>query len=126
MLKSFTAIFLLIAVVSTNFTRFFVYAGFELNQSYIALVLCENKDKPELNCNGKCFLSKKIKEVEKNERKEEGNNLRKMFQESFIAKSNTLLINPFAFVRKITVREIPSALPNGNTDIFHPPPSFFS
>jgi len=35
---------------------------YNLNRDYIASVLCENRDKPELACNGKCYLNKKIKE----------------------------------------------------------------
>ena len=30
------------------------------NYDYIATVLCENKDKPFLNCNGKCYLQSQI------------------------------------------------------------------
>jgi len=30
------------------------------NYDYIANVLCENKDIPEMKCNGKCYLSKMI------------------------------------------------------------------
>ncbi|SFS70691.1 hypothetical protein [Lutibacter maritimus] len=33
------------------------------NYNYIATVLCENKDKPYLECNGKCYLQKQLKEV---------------------------------------------------------------
>lgn len=33
-----------------------------LNQDYIAEVLCINKDKPMLNCDGKCYLAQMIKE----------------------------------------------------------------
>jgi hypothetical protein len=33
------------------------------NYDYIATVLCENKDKPYLECNGKCYLEKQLKEV---------------------------------------------------------------
>lgn len=32
------------------------------NQDFIAEVLCINKDKPMLNCDGKCYLAKMIKE----------------------------------------------------------------
>ena len=32
-----------------------------INQDYISEFLCINKDKPELNCNGKCYLMQKIK-----------------------------------------------------------------
>ncbi len=33
------------------------------NYDYIATVLCENKDKPYLECNGKCYLKKQMDEV---------------------------------------------------------------
>lgn len=36
---------------------------FYLNQDYIAEFLCINKDKPKLQCNGKCHLSKMIEEA---------------------------------------------------------------
>ena len=35
---------------------------YNYNKEYIASVLCENRDKPELACNGKCYLNKKIKQ----------------------------------------------------------------
>lgn len=36
-------------------------------QEYFAEVLCVNKAKPELKCNGQCALSKKIKEATQSE-----------------------------------------------------------
>ena len=30
------------------------------NYDYIATVVCENKDQPELACNGKCYLTKQL------------------------------------------------------------------
>lgn len=45
-------------------------ANYVINQDYIAEFLCINKDKPELECNGKCYLAKELKaaseEKEKN------------------------------------------------------------
>ncbi len=38
-----------------------------LNQDYIAEFLCINKDKPELQCHGKCHL---VKEIEKQQEQE--------------------------------------------------------
>ncbi|MBV1888364.1 MAG: hypothetical protein KUG51_03650 [Urechidicola sp.] len=35
---------------------------YQTNKEYIASVLCENRNKPELACNGKCYLNKKVKE----------------------------------------------------------------
>jgi hypothetical protein len=43
--------------------------NYTINQDYISEFLCINKNKPELNCNGKCFLAKEIQkqnETEKN------------------------------------------------------------
>jgi len=38
-----------------------------LNYDYISSVLCENKNKPEAHCNGKCFLEKNIeKDIQEN------------------------------------------------------------
>ena len=31
-----------------------------VNYDYIVKVLCENKDKPEMHCNGKCHLTKEL------------------------------------------------------------------
>ncbi|EDO25943.1 predicted protein, partial [Nematostella vectensis] len=41
-----------------------VIAWYEINKDYIAAELCENKDKPELQCAGKCYLKKQIDKVE--------------------------------------------------------------
>lgn len=71
MFKRFTAILLLAALISSNCSLFFVYAGFELNHKYIAENLCINRDKPWLHCNGKCYFMKKIHQAEENEKKQE-------------------------------------------------------
>ncbi|MDP6907977.1 MAG: hypothetical protein QF371_00655 [Flavobacteriales bacterium] len=40
----------------------FIVLNHTINQSYIIENFCENKEKPELKCNGKCHLKKQIKE----------------------------------------------------------------
>lgn len=40
-----------------------VYIQFKSNQSYISQELCVNKERPKLNCEGKCFLMKKIEKL---------------------------------------------------------------
>lgn len=35
-------------------------AEYAVNYNYIVKTLCENKSKPELHCNGKCYLSKEL------------------------------------------------------------------
>ncbi|MEM8896492.1 MAG: hypothetical protein AAGC85_00240 [Bacteroidota bacterium] len=43
-----------------------VYIHFKANQSYISQELCVNKERPKLNCEGKCFLMKKIEKLNQN------------------------------------------------------------
>jgi len=38
-----------------------ILLNYEVNTSYIIENFCENTDKPELHCDGKCHLSKQIK-----------------------------------------------------------------
>lgn len=35
-------------------------AEYVMNYNYIKNVLCENRDKPMLNCDGKCYLAKQL------------------------------------------------------------------
>lgn len=39
------------------------YLDYAINKDYIAEELCENKEKPELQCDGKCHLAKEVKKV---------------------------------------------------------------
>jgi len=41
-----------------------VVMHFKLNQKAITEQFCINKNKPELHCNGKCYLSKELQETE--------------------------------------------------------------
>lgn len=36
---------------------------YQVNRDYIASTLCINKDRPELNCNGYCYLKTQMKKV---------------------------------------------------------------
>lgn len=38
----------------------FVQLEFSVSQPYIAKVLCVNRDKPQMKCDGKCFLTKEL------------------------------------------------------------------
>lgn len=123
MFRRIICIFILVLLMLTNFSRLFIYAGFELNQNYIASTLCVNRDKPEMNCNGKCYLSKKIKQAEEKEKKQEQDGQKKAFQENYVIKQESAL-NLFSFEMKQDRHfEKTSPLPNRSSEILHPPPS---
>lgn len=111
---------LLFSLLTVNFANAFVFVGFEMNQRYIAAELCVNKDKPQLQCNGKCYLMKKLKQAQDKEQKQERQAQKTQIQDA-------LVVNPFVFKQyafaEITLHVpvstgMPQALLNA---IFHPP-----
>lgn len=82
-------------------------AEYILNYDYIVNVLCENKDKPQLHCDGKCYLAKLLaKESEKNDKNPFGEN-----------RTNTE-IQPIVFFQDLLKMEFVVDLPNTALDNF--------
>lgn len=96
----FIAILLLLSSVTMNLSGLFVFAGFEMNREYIVKELCINKDKPQLHCNGKCYLMKKLKQAEEKEQKLEHQLLKVYLQQppctlqvEFFATADQILLH---------------------------------
>lgn len=62
-MRSFFAYFFLILILWPSWRMGLVWVWFKANQTFIAKELCINRDRPELSCNGKCFLMTKMREV---------------------------------------------------------------
>jgi len=60
-LKKIFAILITLIILIPYITTFGVVTDFVINQDYIAKVLCINKERPKLNCDGKCYLAQKLK-----------------------------------------------------------------
>jgi hypothetical protein len=120
MLQRITAYLLIVSLLSANFSRFFIYAGFELNRNYIATKLCENRNKPQLHCNGKCYFMKKLKQAEDKQNTEERQAQKNLFQEAnynqpFKIKFYQVLLS----VTKVPNHRV--QLPELSRNIFQPP-----
>ncbi len=89
MLRQLTAWFLIFSVLTVNYSRLFVYAGFKLNQSYIAAKLCENRGKPLLHCNGKCYLMKKMRQAEDKQNNAESQVQKNLFQDAYCVNDSS-------------------------------------
>jgi hypothetical protein len=63
-MRAIVLITLIVSLLGQSFNRMGWMAYYYLNQDYIAKQLCENRDRPELKCNGQCFLMKKLKAEE--------------------------------------------------------------
>lgn len=59
-MKLFKVVILSIILLSNSIRVSLVYGWYTLDVESFIDQLCENKDKPQLECNGKCYLSKMI------------------------------------------------------------------
>lgn len=79
---------LLLALVSIKTLMVpFVYLDFELRKDYIVQNLCENRFKPQLHCNGQCYLAKTLAKIAEekahNAAEKQGQNIKKVLEEVF-------------------------------------------
>ena len=77
-MRSFLAYILLFSIMLPTISPWGTIAYFHLNRVYIAKVLCENRQRPELKCNGQCYLAKKLKQQEDNKDKETANRVQNL------------------------------------------------
>lgn len=63
MLRSI-ALILILSIAFQPFAKLLTVAWYQVNKTYIAKNLCENRNKPKMHCNGKCQLRKKLQQLE--------------------------------------------------------------
>jgi hypothetical protein len=102
-----------------------LYLDFEIRRDYIVANLCENRARPMMQCNGRCYLAKRMKDArEKEEKQAENDYLSSLLYQ--VMDNNTLFFNaaPLCYIPRTSVRYQyhPSLRPlSYAADIFHPP-----
>ncbi len=114
------SVLLLFSLLFANFSSVFVYLGFEANQNYIAKALCENSDKPQLHCEGKCYLMKKLKQAQEKEQKQERQSQKLQVQDAVLGTA--LTFKRYAFAEIDIHVSLSTGMPQSiKNSIFHPP-----
>jgi hypothetical protein len=124
--KTIAAALILLAVLAQTFNKSFIVAGYYANTQAYAKS-CENKAKPQMQCNGKCQMMKKIQAEEK---KNQDGSERKT--------DNKIDLQFFVQVDGSVIATVTVCLPNNilyyyqnnatverHADIFHPPQAGF-
>ncbi len=94
--------------------------SYHINKTYIAKVLCENKEVPQMQCNGKCQLKKQLvaEETKKENEPISVENLPEVFWtttvEAATEKHFPITISTFPILSVFQSSSFPSS-------IFHPP-----
>lgn len=98
-----------------------VYIDFKLNQDYIARVLCINRDKPQMQCNGHCILMQKMNEAQDQTSSEENQAPKKLILETFCESLFEFQTLSWLF-DKHAIASFPKKLHASYFDkVFHPP-----
>ncbi|GAB3886872.1 hypothetical protein [Spirosoma agri] len=86
---------LLLATLLPTVSQWGTIAYYHANKAYIARVLCENRDKPDLHCNGQCYLAKRLKAQQDKQDKETTERVQNMpVLHLFYAASERFLFAP--------------------------------
>ncbi|MBL7813840.1 MAG: hypothetical protein JNL70_02455 [Saprospiraceae bacterium] len=119
---------LLFAVLNQTFSTIGTLVAFQLNRQYIAEVLCVNKNRPELHCNGKCVLMQRVQnEVDKASEKGQ-QMLRNLIERDVVVFFETLYFGitknenkPPQYKPLLNVAYLNRKRQFFSTSIFHPP-----
>lgn len=63
-MRSLSSILLILVLLSKTIYGMFWQVNFRMNQREITRLECVNKNRPEMHCNGKCYLAKQLQKAE--------------------------------------------------------------
>jgi hypothetical protein len=121
MLKKSTALILLLAFFAMTFSRTIIITSFWARQDYITKIICENRNRPVMECWGSCYLSKKLK---KEDHKDQENPERKVENkvESISYQENQYFTQPPVSFSKIAYKELKENIFSGFHAVLLRPP----
>lgn len=98
---------------------------YAVNYDYISKVLCVNKEKPKLQCNGKCHLAKELAKASENDKPISSDKKVALheLETLFFEEIKTYLIEPVYFDNKTKINSNYSNLYFylESASLFHPP-----
>ncbi|MFN8355188.1 MAG: hypothetical protein U0Y10_12110 [Spirosomataceae bacterium] len=102
-----------------------VYLDYQLRKDYIKNYLCVNRDKPQLHCDGKCYLAKRIAAAQEQEQRQaERDFFKQLFEVPATLTAYSFDFQPTVWSYRIESPQVPylSSLSEGTPmGIFHPP-----
>jgi hypothetical protein len=128
--KRVFALFLVLLFCGKFIYTSFWLIYFQINQREIIRLSCENKNRPELKCNGKCYLAKQLRKAEfelasrKSKQETQLSLIKQLEIEGYYFPSNVYISSIFSIDRLSGVLKTPYSCPNSSEHkraIFHPP-----
>jgi hypothetical protein len=117
--RYFFAISVFLGLLLQNFSQVVIMVKYKIDQAYIASVLCENRDKPDMHCNGKCYLRKKLQQDE--QQQQNGTTGKEKYEVSYIDALQEFNFKPIAPFSTLFVYYQDPELHTPLFSFFHPP-----
>lgn len=121
--RHFIGHILFFTLLLQTFSGYLLKADYVLNQRLYE-ERCENKERPQLKCKGKCQLSKKMLEAEKEEQKQQGKSGNKAGADEVIAFVSFLrfrFFNVYASSEYAVLRNVHFLSTGFGNAVFQPP-----
>jgi hypothetical protein len=128
--KRVFALFLVLLFCGKFIYTSFWLIYFQINQQEIIRLSCENKNRPELKCNGKCYLAKQLRKAEfdlserKSKQETQLSLIKQLEIEGCYLPSNLTISSIFSIDQVYEVQKTPYSCPKSSAHkhaIFHPP-----
>lgn len=120
-LRSLGRLLVVLALALSTQGLLLVQGTFLLRQDFVVANLCVNRDRPELHCDGKCFLTKQLREQQQRKDGQNAASLEVMLTVGSLLAAPPILgtppARPFAFGLR-PERTPPRTSP---TEVFRPP-----
>ena len=120
-MKKLVSISLLFCILLSSLGQSVILVHYLINKNYYATVLCENKAKPKMHCNGKCKMMKEMKEQEKKEQSPTAPTKEKQETVQFFLKSTAFTFNIFTETKNYNSFYLLPKVQSVSFSIFHPP-----
>lgn len=79
-----------------------IFLDYELHKDYIIDNFCVNKNKPEMNCDGKCYLAKKLNEAREKEARSAFSSYLFTMECHFVSSDISVKYIPIFFYSKVS------------------------
>ena len=120
-MKQLVAIALIFGILSQSVVKLALITKYLSNREMITLNYCENKSKPKLHCNGKCHLTKQLKEQEKQESSSKDNS-KSVDETQFCTEYDHTILPRIIYVSiAANWTYLNGETNNESPSIFHPP-----
>lgn len=119
-------VLIIILTIVMTFKPVLPLVDYAINYDYIVEVLCINKDKPELQCNGKCHLTAELAKVNDDASNQDKNNsksIKRILQVEFLNEDSlhlTYRVND-GYNQPIKSHLTPLYSYLYSSSVFHPP-----